>query len=176
MFIRLTDNTAFRTNENDSFVPRKRKGNVVKKFNLKGKDFKYYNEEVDFKLIPKAQRQFVERGILKILVTKTKNLMFQDFKGEDYSVKFLEYNENSDTISKASFDELSRGSSILVFDRDTDDWSIEEVDDLIMVDMAEYSSTYNKTQDEKGEDSLSKLSNYIMNTDKGILINDIFVT
>ena len=66
---------------------------------------------------------------------------------------------------------MTRDSQVLTYNQEDNNYDMSEVDDLVLVDMNELSGTYNEAAEETESASVSKLSNYIMRTDKGILIN-----
>ena len=170
IFLRTYDDVFFYDPNFLKFKIKKRKGNLIKKVKFSEYDHLFFNEDIEFKMIPSAEKALINKGILKILITEKSTLIFQDFDGKS---RFL-VNENNNNKVYLTFNELSIKDKICHFNLDKNDnpgLVFLEIKDLISIDMINYNNNLAK----EDEFDVKKLSNYILYSDNNIIINDIIV-
>lgn len=178
MFIRTFDSSTFLMNVNNNIVtiaPKKRKGNTVIGFDLdkNKKEIKLTDRVLNLRMVPKNDKVFLRRSPLKILVLDSgDSIVFQDFSLNQSSaqVRFLKLFDTG-YILPESFEDLTEGDSILVYDSDAD-YKVCDIEELIEIENTEDEDNYSESDD--GE-NIDKLSNYIIQDDMGLIINNIFV-
>lgn len=165
LYIRLTDNCFFRDENNKKLFIKKRRNNIVKKFKVVSGQITFFDEELEFKMIPKKEKEAVEAIKVSILVYD-EALIFQDILG---NLKVLDGN-----LEKTEISALQEGDTIATYDGDS--YIFETLKDKIIVE--DYSnSNLNGISAEppEEEDRVEKFSNYILKSDYGIIINDLLV-
>lgn len=181
MFLRTVDLVTFRDENDVDFVAKRRKGNIIKKFTTENGDIKFTNEELVCKLIPKKDKEFFNGDTVKIVSLENgSQIIFQDFSdgGSDSSSSSVYFLSPSDDggFDRLSFYDLDYTKSVVCYD--DDDYVISEIDSIMEIDMCEYADKNNVSayeEDESGN-TIIRLSNYVIHSDKGIVVNDILLT
>lgn len=185
LYIRLLDDkTTFVDNHGECFSLKKRKNNVIKKFYIPIHSttsiIEWVYENLNFKMIPRDQLEFANTLPLKMIATKTRNLMYQDFaKNSSFIVN------TKKGLSKRSFDEVLIGDEIVVYDDSRKEITYEEVTDKMVIseDGTETISTLSAASGEQLElfgeanttDDEGKISNYMIKSEYGVIINGILI-
>lgn len=168
LYIRLTDNCFFRDKDGKKFTITKRKNNIVKKFRLTHKGIEFFDAELEFKMIPKKEKEAFENIKVNILVYD-EALIFQDIVG---NLKVLDAN-----LEKVEISALQEGDTITTYDGDS--YVFETLKDKIIVEnysdgnVNGLSAISNEPPEEV--DKIEKFSNYVLKSTEGIIINDLLV-
>lgn len=171
LFIRTNDSAKIKSESGFvSFENQKRKGNIVKKFSLDklkeaSDEINYINEKLDTKMIPKNSLNIINHHPIKLILTSNQNiLVFQDI---DCKANFLTIKDGDVQLKK--FEDLnSNDDSVLCYDENADDWYIDDIELLSI----SYLNDLNNYDEEFKDIELSK---YILFSEYGIIINNIFV-
>ena len=166
LYIRLTDNCFFRDENNKKLYIKKRKNNVVKKFKLIDGQIEFFNEEIEFKMIPKGEKQHLEDIKITILVYD-EALIFQDIVG---NLKVLDAN-----LEKIEINMLEEGDTVATYDGDS--YIFETLKDKMIVENNNGIKNLHPSNNEppENDDKVDKFSNYILRSSSGIIINDLLV-
>ena len=167
LYIRLTDNCFFRDENNKKLFIKKRKNNIVKKFKLIDGRIEFFNEEIEFKMIPKKEKQTLEDIKITILVYD-EAIIFQDIIG---NLKVLDSN-----LEKVEISSLQEGDTITTYEDDSYVFEILK-DKIVVENNAADIKTLSHVSEEPPEelDKIEKFSNYILKSEHGIVINDLLV-
>lgn len=187
LYIRLLDDkTTFIDNEGVAFSLKKRKNNTIKKFYLPiystTSEIEWVHEPLEFKMIPRGEIDFANTLSLKIVATRTRNIMYQDFaKNSCFVVR------TKKGLSKRSFDDIVLGDELIVYDADRKEITSEElIDKMSITENGEENiralttdrgeqlplfSTDNGTNQDEG-----KMSNYMIKSPYGLIVNGILIT
>ena len=103
LYIRLTDNCFFRDANNNKIQIKRRKNNIVKKFRIVDGQIEFFNAELEFKMIPKRDKDSFEDINVTILVYD-EALIFQDIIG---NLKVIDAN-----LDKVEIKEVNEGDLI----------------------------------------------------------------
>lgn len=171
LFLRTNDSAKIK-NESGfiSFENQKRKGNIVKKFSLEkpkgiNDEIYYLYQELQTKMIPKNSLNIINNHPIKLILTSNQNiLVFQDI---DCKAKFLTIKDEN--VQMKIFEDLnSNDDNILCYDETIDDWYLDDIE-LLSISYLNELNNY----DEEFKDI--KLSKYILYSEYGLIINNIFV-
>ena len=186
LFIRTTDSSEIITKTGIiSFDKNKRKGNVVKKFRINKEQtsqedaISYFEEKLLIKMIPKNSQDLLEKHPIKLIETSNNNiLIFQDL---DCHAKFLVVDNDTGKIKTVAFDDLiAQEDTILCYSPEDQEWYFDDVESIfIMFSDGEFddgNSEAIKSGVEADEFENMELSKYIINSENGIIINNIFVS
>lgn len=175
MYIRLEDKAEILTPDGTfNFENSKRKGNVVRKFNFKEEGFEFFNEELKTKMIPKRDLERTNDQPIHVIITELgKVFSYQSF---GKTVKLLTLDEEGKIIAQDA-DYFGEDDDIIIYD--DEDWALDTISDVFCTDY-EQMRLYqlNKLMNgivEKDSPNVYDLSNYIIASDSGIIINDIMV-
>jgi len=186
LYIRLIDDkTTFVDNQGETFSLKKRKNNVIKKFYIPvystTSELEWVYEPLEFKMIPRQDVSFANSLPLRMVATKTRNIMYQDFsKNSCFVVRTRK------GLTKRSFDDIVLGDEIIVYDRDRKEITSEElIDKMVISENGEETIkalTTDKGEqlplfstDTSGQDD-GKMSNYMIKSKYGLIINGILIT
>lgn len=166
LYIRLTDNVFFRDENNKKLYIKKRKNNIVKKFRILNGQIEFFNEEIEFKMIPKTEKQNLEDIKITILVYD-ETIIFQDIVG---NLKVIDAN-----LERVEIDMLQEGDTIATYDGDS--YVFETLKDKMIVENNNGIKNLNASNNEPPEetDKVEKFSNYVLRSSSGIIINDLLV-
>lgn len=187
LYIRLIDDkTTFVDNVGELFSLKKRKNNIIKKFYLPvystTSEIEWVNEPLEFKMIPRGEITFANSLPLKMVATRTRNIMYQDFaKNSSFIIR------TKKGLVKRSFDDIILGDELIVYDADRKEIASEELIDKMSItengeeniialttDKGEqlplFSSDNGQNQDE------GKMSNYMIKSQFGFIVNGILIT
>lgn len=167
IFIRTNDASKITIESGDfSFYNSNRKGNIVKKFNIKENELDFFYDTLETKMIPKKSVDVLKSHPVKLLLTSGENIItFQDL---DCKVSFLTMGEEGKIIKK-TFDELIPEEDILCYNEQDQDWYLDQIELISMAYIED-------DEDEDDEFKDIELSKYIITSDNGgIIINNIFV-
>ena len=186
LFIRTTDSSEITTSNGIiSFDKNKRKGNVVKKFRLNKEQTSqedavtFFDEELLIKMIPKNSQDLLKKHPMKLIETSNNNvLIFQDL---DCHAKFLVVDNDTGKIKTVAFDDLiAQEDTILCYSPDDQEWYFDDVESIfIMFSDGEFDDANSEAIEsgvEVDEFENMELSKYIINSENGIIINNIFVS
>jgi hypothetical protein len=167
LYIRLTDNCFFRDSDNNKVQIKRRKNNVVKKFKIRDGQIEFFNAELEFKMIPKRDKESFEDINVTILVYD-EALIFQDIIG---NLKVIDSN-----LEKVDISEITEGDLIATYDGDS--YVFEALRDKIVVDnysprIKNLSASISEPPPE--DDRVEKFSNYVLTSADGIIVNDLLV-
>lgn len=186
LYIRLIDDkTTFVDNEGEQFSLKKRKNNIIKKFYIPiystTSEIEWVYEPLEFKMIPRQEIAFANSLPLKMVATKTRNIMYQDFsKNSCFIVR------TKKGLTKRSFDDIVLGDELIVYDGDRKEITSEQlIDKMVISENGE--ETIKALTTEKGEQlplfssdatgqDESKMSNYMIKSKFGLIINGILIT
>lgn len=187
LYIRLLDDkTTFVDNEGEAFSLKKRKNNIIKKFYLPiystTSELEWVYEALEFKMIPRGEIDFANSLPLRIVATKTRNIMYQDFsKNSCFIVRTRK------GLTKRSFDDIVLGDELVVYDADRKEITSEQLIDKMTITENGEENIRALTTD-KGEqlplfstdDGINhdegKMSNYMIKSQWGLIINGILIT
>lgn len=186
LYIRLIDDkTTFVDNQGEPFCLKKRKNNVIKKFYIPiystTTEIEWVYEPLEFKMIPRDQIDFANSLPLRMVATKTRNIMYQDFsKNSCFVIR------TKKGLTKRTFDDIVLGDELIVYDGDRKEITSEElIDKMVISENGE--ETIKALTTEKGEqlplfstDTNSqddgKMSNYMIKSKWGLIVNGILIT
>ena len=167
LYIRLTDNCFFRDANNNKIQIKRRKNNIVKKFRIVDGQIEFFNAELEFKMIPKRDKDSFEDINVTILVYD-EALIFQDIIG---NLKVIDAN-----LDKVEIKEVNEGDLIATYDGDS--YVFEALRDKIVVD--NYSKNIKNlntisSEPPPEEDKIERFSNYVLTSKEGIIVDDLLV-
>ena len=115
-------------------------------------------------MIPKKSSDALNDHPVKLIMTSNQNIfVFQDL---DCKARFLTYNNG--TIEPKFFEELTNDESILCYDENTEDWYLDDVELLSISYIADLDLDDIEFKD-------IELSKYIIYSNNGIIVNNIFI-
>jgi len=184
MFIRTKDNVKIIDNNNQTFhfLDSNRKGNIIHKFELKGGAIRFFDDELNVRMIPKDKIHVMQKDI-KIINTEDGNsLVYQDF--DESPCRFLILNEVTDLIEEIEFYELTpEDTEILCFDTILEDYYFAKIAFIgiltleLDIDGEEITDAKTTENNTIFNNELNTLSRYIIgtNSNEGIILNNIMI-
>lgn len=175
MFVRLSDKARFYNEAKKEFTIKKRKDNEFRSWTI-GEDvneLKFEMIPVEFKKIPKKFNPHLNGSKIKFIKTKdTESVLVY----QDYNIHELNF-VNSE-LEKLTFDDITKGTELCMYDPEDDNYYFEEVAVSLFIDynILDLKTDENKAVPHKELEYL-KLSNYIMRVDdkKGMIVNNFLV-
>ena len=186
LFLRISDSSEIKSVDFDTiqFTKNKRKGNIVRKYVLEKEHenvdaaFRFFDDELVTRMIPKKSLGILKGHPIKVIVTQQGNILaFQDL---DCKVHFLVIDPSTGRVEKKTFDDLIAQEDSIICDSDGD-WILDDVDSTFILyydgefdDDGEAEAIEDGIETDEFENM--ELSNYIINSENGgLIINNIYV-
>ncbi|OQA36880.1 MAG: hypothetical protein BWY53_00190 [Parcubacteria group bacterium ADurb.Bin326] len=181
MYIRVNDKDDII--KYDSFFnflnAKRRKGHQIIKFNIKGNDFEYFEDELSIKYIGKHELNLFKQVQVYWLTTNTSSLIFQAL--DSANLHFLTIDDSTGEITKVKFSDLEEGMDLVLYDPTTKDYVLDELgpvvclysfnqeDQVLTPDQKLMKNIYTKEE--------AKLSRYILSLEQnsGMIINNFMI-
>ena len=169
--IRVSDETFIEFNKGQNKLSKTmRKGTIAKMFKIEGDKIKFFSKHLDLKMIPKKTINDFESVPYKRLFVNSEELLLQDPSDSAHVIK---YDETEQIFTPTKLEHLSLDDDIVVYDQMTEDWALMPVDDIKIIKKTNTKEEYNIIEDAISKNMSQNLSRYMIQSNYGIIINNI---